>query len=193
MLRSGKFCISVESVCAAADWFSGVGGVTTSTVDTACECAHSHDSARLGNSVWTCVAVRLIDGSGRPGRSTGGATFLRSTTTRTSHGRKCPDGSARAGVNSHGKSGGRSRDGQGLGSGWSWRAGSCARSGAVDADRRRAVQRQVDVAGHRGRRVPVPFGLQRQPHGDARTRRQRTAGGIGVGVPLPRRDQGMKR
>ena len=99
MLRSGALCISADKACAAP-------GLAAFTFETACECAHSHDSARSGNSVLTCVAVRLIEGSGRPARNAGNATCARSTTTSTSHGWSWPVALARAGVSNHGKSGG---------------------------------------------------------------------------------------
>ena len=66
----------------------------------------------------------------------------------------------------------------------------------IDADHvGRAVEREVDVAGHGGGRVAVLLGLQRQADRDARPRRERAARGIGVGCARarPRRDQGMKR
>ena len=118
-----------------------------------------------------------IDGSGCPGFNAGGARIARSITTSTSHGRRRLLASACAGVSSHGKSGGsKSIDRQVV----RLEVGDVRlRLGADDEARVDAddvggpVEREVDIAGHRGRGVAVLLGLQRQPDCDTRTRRQR--------------------
>ena len=176
MLRSG-YCLSSPARRA----------LRSSLVDrdTACACAHSQDSARSGNSLATCAAVSVIEGSGWPAFDPRQARRNRAVDHHQHQpGAQMIARSAIAGRQQPGKIRRVEIDDRqiirlevgdvGLGVGAHHQA-------RVDADDvARPVQAQVDVARYGGCRVAVLLGLQGQADGDLGLRLQRGVGAVRV-------------